>query len=981
MMPAEFWGASELLYIAFPGRLSGMLLLLLYGGGVAALIYRYRRVYAKLSLPQWGWITALSVAAFLTSQLLPLPFSFDTPSIWPTAASLTVLAAIPILLAGVVLPPAGALLVGLAGGLGAALGEWHQFLHLFNMGFTAVFIAILMQQNYIGRVYRWLREPVVAGLLGAVLLSALTGLTLFASGPPATLSALDWALVLTGANIWPRLLEGLVGGLVMMIILRIMPDLRPKRPLIPSPTQRSLQKRLNINYVGFVAVLILLSLLVLSSVAITVSKRLVVSQMAHNTKVTLATLPETVATEAEMDKIRTAKTAQESMIVRNENNEIVGDYPSAESPQWRYEPDELRSLFLAQPDKGTAYRGWGVAPYTRYIVVEIESGPWTVVTGVPFTAVLQQAWDIGWPLLLVMLLSAGLFYANVLVMGRDITNPINDIVEASRTVAAGGNWTPTSHPQRDDEIGQLQYAFAQMQRSMRKRLNELSLLLSVSYDVSTGIDIDQGITAILRGALRGTGAVGARAVVVNPSGGSYLTFGEGTAAVDMAQLDRLIMTKLRHISELMLATPEQIKATLGLDENFSLPIPALLAIPLYSHDRFQGILWLGFRQAHSFDLTERNLLSTLATQAAVLVENTRLYSTAESGRRRLAAVLASTSDAVIVTDPTERILLINRAAERIFNLKANQVRNLPVVDVIQMASLADALTGQDERTRNLEVMMENDKVYSAIASTIFSNEGQVFGRVAVLRDITYLKEIDAMKSDFVATVSHDLRSPLTFMRGYATMLPMVGELTDKQGDYIEKILGGIDQMARLVDDLLDLGRIEAGVDLAQEMIEVRPLLTDIATEYWQHAHLAGIKLDVDVADDVTAISGDTSLIRQALTNLIGNGLKYAPNSGAMTLGASQANGEIIFRVKDNGPGISKDDQIRLFEKFYRVQEKGTEKVKGSGLGLAIVKSIAERHGGRVWCQSQRGKGTTFYMAVPNYTNDSQPGQNGTAVNG
>jgi PAS domain S-box-containing protein len=587
-----------------------------------------------------------------------------------------------------------------------------------------------------------------------------------------------------------------------------------------------------------------------------------------------------------------------------------------------------------------------------------------VVTAVPYADVLSQAWGIGWPLLLVMVIAAGLFYANVLVIGRDITAPLDEMVDASKTIAAGGTWSPSQYIQRDDEIGQLQRAFAQMQRSMRKRLNELSLLLGVSHDVATSIDINEGIPSILRGALRGTGAAGARAVVPSPSGGQPLTFGEGPAAEAMAALDRVIMTRLRHASDLMLTTPEEIRTALALEGRVDLPVPALLAIPLRSHDRFQGILWLGFRQVHSFDLTERNLLSTLSSQAAVLVENARLYATAESGRRRLAAVLASTSDAVIVTDQTERILLINPAAERIFRLEADHARNRPVADVITIRPLVDALMGQDERPQNLEISTEDGKIYNAIASTIFSHEGQVFGRVAVLRDITYLKEIDKMKSDFVATVSHDLRSPLTFMRGYATMLPMVGEMTDKQREYMDKILGGIDQMAQLVDDLLDLGRIEAGVDLERDEIEIRPLLSDIATEYWQHAHLAGIQMKVDVADNVTAVPGDLSLVRQALTNLVGNGLKYAPNSGPMVLSAHQTNGEVVISVKDNGPGIGKEDQIRLFEKFYRVKERGTEKIKGSGLGLAIVKSIAERHGGRAWVQSQRGKGTTFYISLP-----------------
>ncbi|MCP5101297.1 MAG: PAS domain S-box protein, partial [Chloroflexi bacterium] len=446
----------------------------------------------------------------------------------------------------------------------------------------------------------------------------------------------------------------------------------------------------------------------------------------------------------------------------------------------------------------------------------------------------------------------------------------------------------------------------------------------------------------------------------------------GPAATTMATLDRRLMTKLRYAPELILGTPDDIRVALEFEEDVPLSVPALLAIPLHSHERFQGILWLGYRQSSNFDLSERNLLHTFASQAAVLVENARLFATAEGGRRRLAAVLASTSDAVIVTDPTDRILLINPAMEHIFGLKAADVANRAVKSVIESKPLVESLTSDGDYTHNLEVPVNDGRIFYASISRIKNREGQIFGRVCVLRDITHLKEIDKMKSEFVSTVSHDLRNPLTFMRGYISMFSMVGEVNDKQNEYIDKIMNGIDQMSKLVDDLLDLSRIEAGIDFNQDEIELHPLLSDIAEQYWQHAHLAGIKLHVDVSPQNTKIRGDEQLIRQAITNLLGNAIKYAKDSGPMMLGASTKNGKVIISVKDNGPGIPEESQIRLFEKFYRVVSPGTEKIKGTGLGLAIVKTIAERHGGTARCHSKQGEGSTFFIELPSltYTNGS-----------
>jgi signal transduction histidine kinase len=288
-----------------------------------------------------------------------------------------------------------------------------------------------------------------------------------------------------------------------------------------------------------------------------------------------------------------------------------------------------------------------------------------------------------------------------------------------------------------------------------------------------------------------------------------------------------------------------------------------------------------------------------------------------------------------------------------------------VTAVIEAKRLVEALTSTSERARNLEIPTPDGKVLYASASTIFSNDGQTMGRVAVLHDITYLKEVDEMKSEFVATVSHDLRSPLTFMRGYATMMPMVGELTNKQQEYIDKILNGIEQMSSLINDLLDLGRLEAGIDLVVSQFRVMEVLNSIVEEHHQPAQQKGIELVV-TADSrrVPPVRGEMSLIRQAVTNYVSNTLKYAPDSGRVALDAVVEGNEGIISVRDNGPGIPKAEQLRLFEKFYRVQQRGSQPIKGSGLGLALVKSIAERHGGRAWCESTVGKGSTFYISLP-----------------
>jgi signal transduction histidine kinase len=196
------------------------------------------------------------------------------------------------------------------------------------------------------------------------------------------------------------------------------------------------------------------------------------------------------------------------------------------------------------------------------------------------------------------------------------------------------------------------------------------------------------------------------------------------------------------------------------------------------------------------------------------------------------------------------------------------------------------------------------------------------------------------------------------------MLPMAGEINPNQEKYLRKIEISIDRMEQLVTDLLDLGRIEAGVGLQIDEFDAPTLLEEIAVDYWQHAHLEGLKIKVETKPNLPAITGDRILIRQAIANLIINATKYAAQSGSIILQAEAINEELVFSVQDFGPGIPPESQIRLFEKFYRVKQKGEERKNGSGLGLAIVKSIAERHGGRAWCHSKPGQGSTFYFSIP-----------------
>ena len=1088
-MPFELWGATNRIGVALPDRLPGYIILVLYGVLFIYAIYAYRTAFQQLKMRQWAYLLLLGGAAFICSQLFPLQVTFDNQlaplsQTQNPATYLTLLAAVPILLAGVLYGPL-ALLVGAAGGLGQSLGQTHQLFDIFHFAFAAFIAGRWLQQNYMGRYYYWLRQPPVTGLLSFGSMALLTGVAVMGNATSgSTLATLDLALSTTNASFVSFLLEGLIGGGIVMLLLRGVPQWQPHRVLRPSPEQRSLSARLLNNFIRFAVLLTVLLVTIVFNLSIQVSTRLVANQMAHDANTVLEKIPEfraqlqnllvqygqdgdlvmlpTAERDAKLRQLFRTGEFYRRIVLVGEDAAVAGFYPndntavslteqeltavletlssSAPREAMVQTPDSehvisfvvpvsdeqgrpigalvgrvpgisLSSLIIGlqgtvgqgsgfivdengriiaysdprsngqhslafwQPPatanspnqlSGILYQGRQADTNARELVYYQtgEFHPWTVVLSVPYEVVLGLAMNIGGPLALVLIIFTLLFAVNLAWLGRDITQPITHLVAASKTIAAGGRLDTTALAQRHDEIGELSQAFVQMNQSRQQRLDELSLLLGISHDVSNSMDISQSMPIILRGAVKGTGAVGARVIVINPSGGRPLTFGIGPAADSMAAFDRQVMSQMRHKRELILTTPDRVRSGIALTNDEPIPAPCLIVMTLNSQDRFQGILWVAYNQANSVGTAERNLLRTLSGQASILVENARLFATAEGGRRRLAAVLASTSEAVIVTDQTDRILLINRALEQIFNVKANKVIGRPITQVIDHSTLVQALTGEDKHSRHLEIPTSDGRTYYTSISTIYNNDGQMLGRVAVLHDVTHFKEIDEMKSDFVSTVSHDLRSPLTFMRGYATMLPMAGDFNDKQEDYTSKILRGIDQMSKLVDDLLDLGRLESGNEMPKVTVRVDSLLREVVHEHGQHAQSNGIALQMELEPDMPTIKGDPALLRQAVANLVVNGIKYAPDSGPMYLRAERQNGEIVISVADNGPGIPQQEQMRLFEKFYRAQQRGTENVKGSGLGLAIVKSVVERHGGRVWCRSQTGQGSTFYLSLP-----------------
>ena len=602
----------------------------------------------------------------------------------------------------------------------------------------------------------------------------------------------------------------------------------------------------------------------------------------------------------------------------------------------------------------------------RYLLVVSQAlgTQWVVLTLAPIQQLQSIALQNALPLAAIVGLLAivGIFISRSLA--RMLARSLRSLTVAAERIASGQLSQPLEVTSVD-EIGQLRRAFEHMRQRLQARMSELSRLLHTSQRIAATLKVHEAADAVLAAAYSPECA--AVRIALSPEAlpddwhGEYPTrFGRGLSAKAYASLDDQLIS---------LARKQALIRFNQLNENTGLSLPqkpspprSLLAVALRYEKRFLGVLYIVYNTPHTFSDEETRYLSALGLQMAMAAYTARLYFMAEVRHQRLQAVLNASPDPILVTDNQERLILANAAARTQLAIAGDM--DQPLNKVITHHDLLALLRRNQQPPYSDEVTL-NNRVYFATVTSVKSNEIEI-GRVCILRDITHFKELDTLKSEFVATVSHDLRVPLTLINGYLTMLEMVGQLNERQGHYVHQIQDGIQNMTQLVNNLLDLGRIEAGVGLQLQLTPVLDTIDEVAKRWQPHAKRKRITLTTDIAPDTPPlIEADPVLLDRALHNLVDNAIKYTPSGGKVViLGRTSGQDKILLGVKDSGVGISPIDQPRLFEKFFRISRRETPKEKGSGLGLAIVKSIVERHHGRVWVESQLGEGSTFFMELP-----------------
>ncbi len=401
------------------------------------------------------------------------------------------------------------------------------------------------------------------------------------------------------------------------------------------------------------------------------------------------------------------------------------------------------------------------------------------------------------------------------------------------------------------------------------------------------------------------------------------------------------------------------------------------AISLVTHGQVIGVIFIFRSYADLFSANDQQLLQSFADQAAIAVFNARLYGQIIIEKQRLDALIDSAADGIVILNSDHSIERVNDAFERICGQTDDQVRGKHHDEIIQWARKPDGLTLEQAEangwpltnTSNLYVEGDLKRIdphnvpVGITYAPLLTSDKQVRNIIVTIRDITHFRNADEMKATFISIVSHELKTPVALIKGYASTLRRDDARWDKHviQDSLAVIEEEADHLTHMIEDLLDASRLQAGGLSLNRTDFSLPALAQRLAERFQ-IQTKKHKLVADFPADYPVILADETRIGQVLSNLISNAIKYSPRGEIRISGEVRAE-QLVITVSDEGPGIDPQDMPHIFDRFYRA-DTAVRKTKGAGLGLYLARAIVEAHGGRMWTDPQHHTGARICFSLP-----------------
>jgi PAS domain S-box-containing protein len=369
-------------------------------------------------------------------------------------------------------------------------------------------------------------------------------------------------------------------------------------------------------------------------------------------------------------------------------------------------------------------------------------------------------------------------------------------------------------------------------------------------------------------------------------------------------------------------------------------------------------------------------VSAFANQAAIALQNARLYQSLGDSEKELRRQIESAADAIFNLDVEGRFTLFNREAERLSGHQREDVQGQPYTQLVcpdYLEEVGEMLSPNAtpevlHQVHEIEIFDKwGDRIPLEIRASILETDGQLVGWQVIARDISERKHLEELKGQFIATVSHDLRTPLASIMGFAEMLMegSPGPLTEVQEEFLGIIFENSQRQLALVNDLLDISKLEAGrLQLEMEEVHLPELIWGMVEQIRPLAEKKRIALTMKVNKELPRTEGDPRRLERVLNNLLSNAVKFTPEGGSVEVTAWQDDGHLKVRVSDTGVGIPAEDLSDLFQPFHRGRNVTKQAIEGTGLGLTIVKALVEAHRGTIEVESELGKGTTVELTLP-----------------
>ncbi|HMQ29936.1 MAG TPA: ATP-binding protein [Chloroflexaceae bacterium] len=508
------------------------------------------------------------------------------------------------------------------------------------------------------------------------------------------------------------------------------------------------------------------------------------------------------------------------------------------------------------------------------------------------------------------------------------------------------------------------------------RLRQREYLLQISRALTAQLDLISVLSLVIGYAVEMTAGTSGLIALYDEDGGDELRI-RASARLPreywpaFARLLTLPPSDLARRGEGVL---REVAADTGLT------LRQMIALPLTLRDTPVGLIYV-FRAALNvaFSPDDRQVLQDFADQAAIAVSNARLYQSVLREKQRLDATIEQSADGVMIIDSRWRITTFNKAMEQLTGWTREEAVGRPCAEVLGIHNaqginicLVDCPLQRLPFAPNPVVegrVLTRDGRELYLQSRYAPQrgaQGQFLGAIANVRDITAQKEEEELQSTFISVISHELKTPVSIIKGFAgTLQREDASFTPEQyRDGLHVIEEEADRLARQIQDLLDVSRLTAGgIRLDMADFPLPALAADVVRALAPGAG-EGFEFELRFPDDMPPVHGDFERVRQVLANLVSNAIKYSPDGGTIRLGGWPEGELAVCYVADQGAGIAPEEQEAIFRRFYRVDNRLRRETQGSGLGLYLTRAIVEAHGGRIWVESQLGKGSRFVFTLP-----------------